>query len=119
MPSTSPILKEFSSWLVINNLRIIRFQGTLEDASGTPLDGTFTLTFKLYDVETSGTALWEEIQENVTIENGALDVELGSVTQINLPFNKQYWLGVSINNDGEMAPRFKLTSAPYAFTSER
>lgn len=119
VPSSYPILKEFSSWLTINVPHLIRFQGALGNSTGMPLDGTFTLTFKLYDVQTGGIPIWEEIQQNITIENGALDVELGSVTPINLSFAKQYWLGVTINTDGEMIPRFKLTSSPYAFTSER
>ena len=119
VPSTYPALKEFSSWLVITVPHLVRFQGALGDASGAPLDGTFTLSFRLYDAETGGIPLWEEVQQNVTVENGVLDAELGSVTSLNLPFTKQYWLGVSVNADSEMVPRFKLTSTPYAFTSER
>lgn len=114
-----PILKEFYSYLVITVPHLIRFQGALTDSGGAPLNGTFTLSFKLYDVETGGTVLWQEVQQNVAIENGILDVELGSITPLNLLFNKQYWLGVVVNTDSEMVPRFKLTSAPYAFTSER
>lgn len=97
---------------------LIRLQGNLVDTEGAPLDGIFTLTFALYEAEISGTALWEEVQENVNVEKGLLDVELGSVTPLDVPFDKQYWLGVEVDSDGEMTPRFKLTTVPYSFRSE-
>lgn len=98
--------------------KIIRFQGKIGDADEVPLDGAFTLTFRLYDAETGGTPIWKEVQGNVNIEDGLLDVELGSVTQLNLAFDKQYWLGVEVGSDGEMFPRFKLTTVPYSFRSK-
>jgi len=97
--------------------RIIRFQGKLADANGTPLSGFFNLRFSLYDAPEGGMPLWEETQEDVTLEEGRLDVELGSVSELDLPFNEQYWLGVEVEADGEMEPRFKLTSVPYSMTS--
>jgi len=95
----------------------IAFQASLEDIGGTPLEGTFDLTFRLYDVETGGTPLWEEAQQDVLVEEGLLDVELGAQTAIELPFDKQYWLGVEVEADGEMTPRFKFKSVPYSFKS--
>ncbi len=97
---------------------IIGFQGTLKDSSGTVLDGTFTATFRIYDAETSGTPLWEETHAGLNIEEGLLDVELGSITELDLPFDKQYWLGVEIAQDGEMTPRFRLKSVPYAIKAK-
>lgn len=117
VPYGFPILKEFEAYTKISIPQVMRFQGTLGDAQGAPLDGTFQLTFRLYDTDTGGTPLWEEVQQNLTIENGLLDVELGSVTALDLPFDKQYWLGVEVESDGEMTPRFKLTTVPYAFRS--
>jgi len=96
----------------------MRFQGKLQDSSESNLDGLFTLSFKIYDVETGGTSLWSETQEEISVENGMLDVVLGSVVDMNLPFDKQYYLGVEVENDGEMSPRFMMTSAPYAFRAE-
>jgi len=95
--------------------QIIRFQAGLEDAEGASLDGTFDLTFKLYDSETGGIPIWEELQQDVVVEEGVLDVKLGSETPIALPFDKQYWLGVEVEADGEMTPRFEFTTVPYSF----
>jgi len=41
----------------------ISYQGVLTDASGTVVpDGNYNIAFKLYDVPTGGTQLWEETQ---------------------------------------------------------
>ena len=90
----------------------------MQDSQENNLEGDETLTFRFYDIETGGTALWEETQ-TVTIERGLLDAELGSVTPLALPFAEQYWLGVEVGTDGEMEPRFKLTSVPYALASDK
>ena len=95
----------------------MRFQARLGDSEGAPLDGVFNLTFRLYDADTSGTPAWEEIQQGVSIEDGVVDVELGSITPIDVTFDRLYWLGVEVEDDGEMTPRFKLASVPYSFSS--
>jgi hypothetical protein len=38
----------------------IAYQGRLADANGNPLSGTFNMTFKLYNVPSSGSVLWTE-----------------------------------------------------------
>jgi type 1 fimbria pilin len=39
--------------------KTISYQGVLTDTSNNPVpDGNYNLTFKLYDVQTGGTALW-------------------------------------------------------------
>ncbi|MBL7069346.1 MAG: hypothetical protein ISS34_05765 [Candidatus Omnitrophica bacterium] len=102
------------TWEVRENIiPIIRFQGKLEGADEAR---QYTLTFRLYDIEAGGIPLWEEGQTK-DITNGLLDVELGSVTPLDIPFDKQYWLGVEVEFDGEMLPRFKLTPVPYSIRS--
>lgn len=99
--------------------RKMRFQGRLKDKDGLDIDGTLKLTFRIYDTETGGVPLWSETQQGIVIEEGMLDIVLGSVNEIDLPFDKQCYLGVEIEEDGEMTPRFLMTSVPYAFSSER
>ncbi|MBL7157328.1 MAG: discoidin domain-containing protein [Candidatus Omnitrophica bacterium] len=113
-----PVLREITAYKTTSIPHLIRFQGTLKDRDGIPLEGTLALIFRLYNVETGGSPLWEESQQGINMENGLLDVELGSVTPLNLSFDEQYWLGVEVESDGEMTPRFKLTAVPYAFTSD-
>ena len=114
-----PVLREFSAFVELDVPRTIRFQAALGDPEKTPLSGTYNFTFRLYDEETGGISLWEESQTGIYIENGLLDIELGSVMPIDLTFDRQYWLGVKVDPDNEITPRFKLTTVPYEFVSER
>jgi len=113
------VLREFVAYgdVITNMPRTVRFEGTLKDSLNTPLDGLLTLTFRLYDVDIDGTPVWEEIQEDIEVTEGEFSAELGIVEPLDLSFNTQYWLGIEVESDGEMTPRFKLTSVPYAFTS--
>jgi hypothetical protein len=94
---------------------VIGYQGVLTDMSGTPVaDGDHALSFSLYDAATGGTALWNETQ-NVATQRGVFTVQLGRMTAITLPFDRQYWLGIRVDGGAELAPRTALTMAPYAF----
>jgi hypothetical protein len=92
-------------------------QGILKKSSGAALDdGNYTITFKLYNTEQGGTALWTETQTDVEVTSGIYTVALGSVTSLSLPFNEDYYLGVKVGSTPEMSPRAKLTIAPYALS---
>ncbi len=100
--------------------RVLTLQGKLTDSLGQPVsDGVQSVTFRLYDVETcgQGTALWQEVQ-NVQTNGGVFNVNLGAVTAIGLPFDKQYWLGMQPATGSELCPRTRLTTAPYAVRAE-
>ncbi len=101
--------------------RVLTLQGKLTDSLGQPVpDGVQSVTFRLYDVETcgQGTALWQEVQ-NVQTTGAVFNVNLGSVMAIALPFDKQYWLGMQMATGGELCPRTRLTTAPYAARAEK
>ena len=94
------------------------YQGVLTDNSGVVVaDGSYSVTFKLYNVSTAGAALWTETQ-TVTTTNGVFSAVLGSVTALGLAFDVQYWLGISVAGGAELTPRVQLTSSPYAFTAK-
>ena len=97
---------------------LMNFQGKATDKSGVPLNGTYNLTFRVYNSETSGTLKWSEIQPSIPISNGIFQVQLGAVTALNLPFDESYWISIEINTDGEMSPRIRLASVGYAYASE-
>ncbi|UCE17338.1 MAG: hypothetical protein JSV84_10580 [Gemmatimonadota bacterium] len=93
------------------------YQGMLKDGAGNPVaDSTVTMTFKLYDVEEEGTALWQEIRE-VEITDGLYHVILGGENPLNLPFDKPYWLGITVATEEELTPRYALTSSPYSLNA--
>lgn len=92
----------------------LSLQGVLREVSGAAAaDGDYAMTFKIYDVLTGGTALWTETQSAVRVNNGVYSVQLGAVTALNLAFDKQYYIGVTVGGS-ELTPRMVLTAAPYA-----
>lgn len=94
---------------------VLNFQGVLREASGRAVDdGSYTITFNLYNVESGGSSLWSETHDNVQVKNGVCSVDLGSINAFDIGFNENYWLGVTVSGDSEMSPRARLTSTPYA-----
>ena len=90
----------------------VSFQGFVTDPSGTPLDTTVGMTFKLYK---DATAVWEEEQPAVVVTDGVLNVLLGSVTPLDgVAFNQSIDLGIKVGADPEINPRTPLASAPFA-----
>ena len=98
---------------------LIRYQATVTDKAGVPLEGPYTLTFRIYDAQTLGNKLWEEMQANVPIAKGSFSVFLGGVTPLGLAFDKDLWLSIQVANDPEMTPRIRLTAVPTAYRAER
>lgn len=102
----------------------INYQGRLTDSNGVPLNGTYDITFRIYDKETYGNMLWEEVYAKdrpsggIPIQKGVFNVALGSVTMLDLSFDKQYFLEIVVNNE-KMGPRQQITSAAYAIKAER
>lgn len=94
----------------------ISYQGYLSSAGGLPVhDSSYSLTFKLYDVQSGGSALWTENHSSVATAKGTFIVILGSITQLaGVDFNQQLWMGITKGNDPEFSPRSRITSAPSA-----
>jgi len=99
--------------------KLINYQGHLTDKGGNPLTGNVDIVFRIYSTESGGTALWTEIQNNVTVKNGIFNVLLGSATVGGIPESifdsPDRWLGVAVEGDSEMSPRQRLVSVPYAY----
>lgn len=105
----------FGSVLYLSGQASLRMQGSLQKPSGKPFDNGFhSITFKLYEVEVGGQAIWTEVQPRVQVENGLYEASLGSIVPLNLRFNKRYYLGTSVNGGAELAPRAILGNSPYA-----
>ena len=95
--------------------KTINYQGYLTNPGGTPVNGSVSMTFRLYNAASGGTLLSSELQSSVTVANGIFNAVIGAVTPLTLAFDIPYWLTVAINTDGEMSPRQPLASSPYAF----
>ncbi|MDD5449562.1 MAG: tail fiber protein [Candidatus Omnitrophica bacterium] len=95
--------------------RTMNYQGKLTDKQGYTLNGSYNVTFRIYDAPTLGNLLWQESHEGISVSKGLFNVLLGTITPLNLTFDKQYYLAIKVGADPEMTPRQPLASAPYAF----
>ena len=93
----------------------ISLQGKLTDASGKPLDGPYSVTFKIYDAATGGTQVggWSETQA-VTVSKGLFQTQLGSVVAFpaGVAFDKPYWVEIMVGTE-TLSPRYVLAGSPY------
>jgi hypothetical protein len=98
---------------------VVSFQGRLSDANGIAVaDDDYAVTFRMYDAAMAGNKLWQE-QQTVTVKGGVFSALLGSATAFPAGlFDSQRWLSLEVGTDGEMTPRFRLASAPYALTAK-
>jgi len=97
---------------------LINYQGKLTDAQDNPVTGSHAIVFSIYQTATGGAAVWTENYPSVAVTAGLFNVLLGSVTPLNLPFDRDYYLGVKIGNDAEMTPRKRIVSVATAFRAE-
>jgi len=96
----------------------ISWQGIIQDSEGNLLNEEVNLTLKLFEADTGGTAVWTELHQNHSINNGLANIILGSVTPLQLDFDKQYWLEITVGESTPMA-RMKLNAVPYSLYSAR
>ncbi|RKZ30519.1 hypothetical protein DRQ33_07800, partial [bacterium] len=94
--------------------RTMNYQGKITDGSGVALDGSYNLTFRIFDVLSGGSSLWEENHSSVSVNKGLFDVILGETTPIDLPFDVQYYMEIEVNGE-VLSPRIPLTSVGYSF----
>lgn len=95
----------------------ISYQGTLSTAGGTAVNANIGLTFRLYDVQSGGNALWTETHSGVPVNNGLFNVLLGSITPIPASVwdNNAVYLGVQVDGDSaELLPREIIGTVPYS-----
>lgn len=98
----------------------MNYNGMLTDNAGNPLNGSYDLTFAIYDVDAGGTALWTETHYQTQVEDGLVNIVLGSSTAIpSYVFTESVrYLGITVGSDPELTPRIRLTSVGYAYRSE-
>lgn len=116
LPITYYLLPMTCTYAAVPHL--INYQGRLTDTNGAPLNGSYSLTFRIYDAETAGNMLWEETQSGVVVQKGIFNILLGSVTNLGLAFDKPYWLEIKVGSE-VMSPRQRITSAGYAIKAEQ
>jgi hypothetical protein len=100
--------------------KLLNVQGKIASSTGSPLSGTYTITFRLYanSNDPIASSTWTESQ-SVVVSTGLYNVALGSVNTLDLlPFNKPYYLGIQVAGDpNELSPRQLLGASAYALGS--
>ncbi|MDP2896143.1 MAG: hypothetical protein Q8Q12_06235, partial [bacterium] len=107
---------------------LINYQGELRSpTTGDPVpDGSYDVVFKIYDVQSGGTKLWEGTHSTgngnpVQVTNGIFSVILGSGTanalDASLFDGADRWLETAIGTE-TLSPRQRITSVAYSIISE-
>ena len=97
--------------------KLISYQGILTNSEGEPLpDGDHSLLFTLYDAPSGGNLVWQESQV-ITLSKGLFNTNIGMETNLDIPFDRPYWLGISVDGGAELDPRTTLTASPYSLGS--
>lgn len=93
---------------------VMSYQGRLLE-NGSPVNGTKSMTFKLYDAQSVGTLIWTEGPKDVAVTNGLFNVTLGDTAALDVNLlDQELWLEIEVA--GTILPRQKLMGAPYAFS---
>lgn len=93
--------------------RSFSYQGVLSEKSGGVVpDGDHLLTLTLYPTRTGAVTLYSKAVTATTI-NGVFSVVLDSIPD-SIPFDDQYYLGITVDGGTELKPRTPLTSSPYS-----
>ena len=75
-------------------------------------DGTHTVIASLYATRTGMVVLYSTL-DTITTANGYFNMLLDSIP-VTLAFDREMYLGISVDGGTEMKPRSVLTAAPYA-----
>jgi len=94
-------------------------QGILKIYDGTIVgNGSYDVTFRIYDANVNGNVLWTEaqtIQTNGGVYNTVLGKSSAGLTALQaLKFDVPYYLGITIAGSQEMNPRMELTGSPFS-----
>jgi hypothetical protein len=95
----------------------VNYQGRLADNAGAPLDGTYGMSFALYDAATDGSLIWgPESHTAVPVSDGLFSVGLGSQTSGGIPtsvWNGDRYLEITVGGE-TLEPRELIRSVPIA-----
>ncbi len=107
--------RPFSPDAVTGTSNYIPIQGRLTDAQGNPLDGHYSLRFRLFDVYSGGSALCTDTVYDVPVNQGLFNTYMNASACTALD-GRQLYLSIQVGSDPEMTPRLIIDNVPYAWT---
>ncbi|MCB9551126.1 MAG: hypothetical protein R3F65_21380 [bacterium] len=95
-------------------------EGVVFDAQDRPLDGQHRVRVRLYPVLAGGAAVFEEVHPAVVFFDGYYAIAIGSEQPLGAAVfaADALYLGMSIDNGAELAPRTAIARVPAAFVAE-
>lgn len=87
---------------------VINYQGMLRRPDGSVINGSYTMTFRLYGSPTADItdAVHTEVLTNTVVRDGLFTVLLGDIQPIDAAaFKQPLYVGIQVENDAEMQPR--------------
>lgn len=95
----------------------INYQGRLAAPDGTPKNGTFGMSFAIYDAASGGNVVWgAESHTAVPVTDGLFNIGLGSQTSGGIPttvWNGDRYLQITVGGE-TLTPRELIRSVPVA-----
>ncbi len=112
---------------------LLQHQGRLLDASDTPLNGFFDITYAIFEAPVGGAPLWSEVHPGVSVTDGLFAVTLGSLVPLTTDILAgsggggggggslaiERYLEVRVGADPPISPRLRLAAAPYSVATGR
>lgn len=94
------------------------YQGFMRNPDGSLMNGTYTLTAKIYTAPVAGSALYTETFPSVSVRDGLFNIVLGSNPQgQNLPAvfsTAPRYIGIALGEEAELIPRQRVHGVPWA-----
>jgi hypothetical protein len=95
----------------------VNYQGRLANSGGTPINGTQTMQFAIYNAASGGSVIWgPETHTNVPVTAGLFSVGLGSQTSGGIPttvWDGDRYLQIIVGGE-TLTPREPIRSVPIA-----
>jgi len=96
---------------------VINYQGMLRRPDGSVINGTYDMTFRLYDSPDGTNVVHTEQLSNVVVRDGLFTVLLGDSDGNPIQaaaFQGPQYIGIQVGTDAEMQPRQRIAPVPYA-----
>ncbi|HPN94378.1 MAG TPA: hypothetical protein PLS19_07435, partial [bacterium] len=101
--------------------KTLNYQGRLTDSNGMPIaDNNYSMTFRIYSVDTGGAAVWTSDATTVAVGNGLFSALLsgGTPDLDTLDFNTgEFWLEVTVAGT-TYSPRQRMAANAMAINAD-
>lgn len=94
-----------------------RIQARVDTAGGSPANGMYALTVRLFAAQTGGAPLYEQTFASATVTGGLLDLVVGPLDPTVLASNAAVWMEAQFGSETPL-PRQQVLPVPYALRAE-